>query len=88
MDPKNPKKYGTYRGGVSIAIRRDLDIKSTPLDFQCAAEILGILPLKLNDGQKSILSSFHRVKNLGPANHIEFETFFKKINSLPEGHLA
>ena len=63
-----------------IAIKRNLDIKSTPLDFQCAAEILGIT-LKFNDGTKIILSSFYRVKNLGSANHNEFEMFFKKARS-------
>ena len=80
MDPSDPKKYRAYGGGVLIAIRRDLDIKSTPLDFQCAAEILAVT-LTFSNGKKLVLSSFYRVKNLGVANHNEFETFFKKARS-------
>ena len=34
-----------------MAVRRDLDIESTKLEFQCAGEILGIT-LKFNDGKK------------------------------------
>ena len=59
-DPNNPNKFRKCGGGVVIAIRRDLDIISTKLEFSCAAELLGVT-LKFNDGRKLILCSYYRV---------------------------
>ena len=79
-DPKDPKKFRKNGGGVLIAIRRDLDIESTKVEFQCAGEILGIT-LKFNDGKKIILCSYYRVGTLGIDNHNEFKNFIKKARS-------
>ena len=79
-DPKNPKKFRKNGGGVLMAIRRDLDIESTKLEFQCAGEILGIT-LKFNDGKKIILCSYYRVGTLSVDNHNEFKNFVKKARS-------
>ena len=76
-DPNNPDKFRKNGGGVLIAIRRDLDIVSTKLDFSCSAEILGIT-LKFKDGRKIILCSFYRVGNLGVDNHNEFCDYVRK----------
>ncbi len=51
--PINIRKHG---GGVLIAIKRDLDIISTKLEFSCAAELLEVT-LKFNGGRKLILCS-------------------------------
>ena len=79
-DSKNPKKFRKNGGGVLIAIRNDLDIESTKLEFQCAGEILGIT-LKFNDGKKIILCSYYRVGTLGIDNHNEIKNFVKKARS-------
>ena len=76
-DPNNPDKFRKNGGGVLIAIRRDLDIVSTKLDFSCSAEILGIT-LKFKDGRKIILCSYYRVGNLGVDNHNEFCNYVRK----------
>ena len=67
-DPNNSKKFRKNGGGVFIAVRRDLDIKSTKVEFQCAGEIIGI-NLKFNDGRNIILCSYYRVGTLGMDNH-------------------
>ncbi len=76
-DPNNPDKFRKNGGGVLIAIRHDLDIVSTKLEFSCSAEILGIT-LKFKDGRKIILCSFYRVGNLGSDNHDEFCDYVRK----------
>ncbi len=79
-DPSNPNKFRRNGGGVLIAVRRDLDVVSTKLEFKCAAEILGIT-LKFGDGKKIILCSFYRVGTLGARNHTEFLEFIRKARS-------
>ncbi len=59
-DPGNPSKFRRSGGGVLIAVRRDVDVVSTKLEFGCAGEIIGIT-LKFGDGRKIILCSFYRV---------------------------
>ncbi len=76
-DPDNPSKFRRFGGGILIAVRRDLDIVSTKLEFTCAAEIIGIT-LKFGDGRKIILCSFYRVGTLGTRNHAEFLNFAHK----------
>ena len=76
-DPINSKKFRKGGGGVFIYIRRDWDIKSTQLEFQAAAEILGIT-LKFNDNSKIIIASYYRVGTLGIANHSEFNDFVSR----------
>ena len=76
-DPSNSSKYKRNGGGVLIAVRRDLDIISTKLEFSCAAELLGIT-LKFSDGKKIILCSYYRVGNLGVNNHSEFKEYIRK----------
>ncbi|MCP4459038.1 MAG: hypothetical protein GY816_13600, partial [Cytophagales bacterium] len=77
LDPNNPDKFRKYGGGVLIAIRRDLDIVSTKLDFSCSAEMLGVT-LKFSDGRKIILCSYYRVGTLGVDNHREFCDYLRK----------
>ncbi|MCP4457911.1 MAG: hypothetical protein GY816_07800 [Cytophagales bacterium] len=79
-DPSNPSKFRRFGGGVLIAVRRDLDIVSTKLEFTCAAEIIGIT-LKFGDGRKIILCSFYRVGTLGTRNHAEFLSFVHKARN-------
>ena len=76
-DRSNPNKFRKYGGGVLIAVRRDLDVISTKLEFTCSAELLGIT-LKFNDGRKIILCSFYRVGTLGIDNHREFCDYIRK----------
>ncbi len=76
-DPNNSSKYRKNGGGVLIAVRRDLDIVSTKLEFSCAAEVLGIT-LKFSDGKKLILCSYYRVGNLSAKNHSEFSEYIRK----------
>ena len=80
IDPNNPTKFRRNGGGVLIAIRRDLDITSTKLEFKCAGEVLGIT-LKFSDGKKIILCSYYRVGTLGINNHNEFRDYIKKARS-------
>ena len=80
IDPNNPNKFRKNGGGVLIAIRRDMDIVSTRLEFQCAGEILGVT-LKFNDGRKLILCTYYRVGSLGIDNHNEFKSFIRKARS-------
>ncbi|MCP4457121.1 MAG: hypothetical protein GY816_03695, partial [Cytophagales bacterium] len=79
-DPDNPTKFRRFGGGVLIAVRRDLDVVSTKLEFTCAAEIIGIT-LKFGDGRKIILCSFYRVGTLGTRNHTEFLNFVRKARN-------
>ena len=79
-DPRNPKRFRKNGGGVLIAIRRDLDIESNKVEFQCAGEILGI-SLKFNDGKSIIVCSYYRVGTLGIENHNEFRDFVRKAKS-------
>ena len=53
-DPRDPKKFRRYGGGVLMAIGRDLDIVSTKVECKPCAEILGVT-LKFSDGRKVIL---------------------------------
>ena len=76
-DPLNPRKFRKNGGGVLVAIRRDIDIVSTKLEYKCPAELLGIT-LKFRDGSKLILCSFYRVGNLGASNHHAFQDYVRK----------
>ena len=50
-DPMNPSKYRKYGSGVLIAIRNDIEISSTKINTNVAAEILGVT-LTLKDNKK------------------------------------
>ena len=78
--PKNHSKYRKNGGGVLMAIRRDLDIVSTKVEYKPAAELLGVT-LKFSDGSKIILCSYYRVGNLGTENHNEFKNYIKNARS-------
>ena len=39
-DPNNPNKFRSFGGGVLIAVRTDLDIKSVKISYKCSAEIV------------------------------------------------
>ena len=80
IDLNDPNKFRRNGGGVIIAIRRDLDITSTKLEFKCAGEILG-LTLTFSDGKKIILCSYYRVGTLGNDNHNEFREYIRKARS-------
>ena len=56
LDPQNPRKFRKFGGGVLIAVRCDLDVISTSIEYKCSAELLGIT-LKFTDGKKIILQS-------------------------------
>ena len=76
-DPQNPRKFRKFGGGVLIAVRCDLDVVSTCIEYNCSAELLGIT-LKFGDGKKIILCSFYRVGTLGAKNHQEFQEYVRK----------
>ena len=82
IDPNDQNKFRKNGGGVLNAIRRDMDIVSTRLEFQCAGEILGVT-LKFNDGRQLVLCTYYRVDSLGIDNHNEFKSFIiiKKARS-------
>ena len=67
-DPLNPKKFKANGGGVAIAVRTDLDIKSKQLKLGCVAEILAV-EFTTASGQKLIICTCYRVGTLGPDNH-------------------
>ena len=68
IDPNNPSKFRRNGGGVLIAIRRDIDVKSNKVEFKCPGEILAVT-LTFNDGKMLILCSYYRVGTLGVDNH-------------------
>ena len=67
-DPLDPKKFKRNGGGVAIAVRTDLDIKSKQLKLGCVAEILAV-EFTTATGQKLIICTCYRVVTLGPDNH-------------------
>ena len=77
-DPNNPKKYRRNGGGVLIAVKSDLDIKSKIIKTTCKAEVLA-LQLTFNNGKKICLSTCYRVGNLEDANHVEVDRYLKQI---------
>ena len=79
-DPRDPKKFRRNGGGVLMAIRRDLNIVSTKVEYKTCAELLGVT-LKFSDGRKVILCSFYRVGNLGADNHNEFKNYVRNVRS-------
>ena len=80
IDPNDPKKFRKNGGGAMIAIKRELDISSTKIEFKCAAEILGVT-LTFSNGKKLVLCSFYRVGTLGIDNHNEFKKYIQKARS-------
>ena len=69
FDPSNPKKFREGGGGILIAHRRDLDIKSEKVGVKLVqAEILTI-KLKLPSGKVLSISTFYRVGTLGSDNY-------------------
>ena len=79
-DTRDASKFRKNGGGVLMAIRRDLDIVSTKVEYKPSAELLGIT-LKFSDGKKIILCSFYRVGTLGAENHNEFKNYIRNARS-------
>ena len=63
-----------------VAIRRDLDISSTKIEFKCEAEILRVT-ITFGNGNKLVLCSYYRVGTLGIDNHNEFKKYIQKAKS-------
>ena len=79
-DTRDSFKFRRNGGGVLMAIRRDLDIVSTKVEYKPSAELLGVT-LKFPDGKKIILCSFYRVGTLGAENHNEFKNYIRNARS-------
>ena len=79
-DPKNPKKIRTYGGGVLVAVRTDLDIKSVKISYKCSAEIVAAT-LTFNSGKKIVICTCYRVGTLGYSNLEQINSYLQKIKT-------
>ena len=79
-DPMDSSKYRKFGGGVLIAIRNDIEISSSKIGTNCAAEILGVT-LTLRNKKKIVLCTCYRVGNLGLKNHIEVQKYLHKVKT-------
>ena len=79
-DPNNPKKFKTSGGGVFIAVRNDLDIKSVKISYKCAAEIVAVT-LTFKSGKKMVICTCYRVGTLGDTNYKEINSYLQKIRA-------
>ena len=80
-DHKNPKKFKKQGGGVIIAIRSDLDVKTVEFKLEgspAKAEILSVV-LTSGSGHKVCISTLYRVGNLGAENLLEVERHLKSL---------
>ena len=77
-DSKNPKKFRRNGGGVLIAVRSDLDIKSHLVKSNCKAEILSII-LTTKTKKKVCISTYYRVGTLGLENFNEIHKHLEII---------
>ena len=78
FDINKPKKFRKNGGGVLIAVRNNLDIKSTKVESICKAEILSIV-LSTNNRKKICISTCYRVGNLEVENHSEIDRHLRNI---------
>ena len=83
-DPENQKKFRKLGGGVLIAFRSDLDVKTTVHKIKTGgsarAEILSAV-LKSGSGRGVCFSTLYRVGTLGAENLKEVERHLKSIIS-------
>ena len=77
-DPYNTKKFRKYGGGVLIAVKNQLIIRSNHIKINCKAELLAI-ELLLNNNSKIIISTCYRVGTLGNANLAEISKSIKTL---------
>ena len=77
-DKNNPKKFRRNGGGVLIAVRSDLDIKSHVVKSNCKAEILSII-LTTKTKKKICVTTYYRVGSLGVANFSEVRRHLETI---------
>ena len=81
-DPKNPKKFREFGGGVLIAIRSDIEANVKRLSIRKGAEILAI-EVTINE-KKFVFCTIYRVGNCGAPNHESIinsiKTFYKVRN--------
>ena len=76
-DKNNPNKYRRGGGGVLIAVRSDLDIKSHLIKSKAKAEILSII--LTNNNKKFCISTCYRVDTLRLEN---FTEIYKHLESI------
>ena len=79
-DKDNPNKFKTKGGGILIAVRADLDVKSTKLKLACMpkAEIISI-KLKFDNGKKICITTCYRVGTLGDPNYREIDKYLRSV---------
>ena len=80
-DINDPNKYRRQGGGVIIAFRSDLDIKTTEFkisDKKAKAEILSVV-VKSQSGGKLCISTLYRVGNLEDQNLMEVDRHLRSI---------
>ena len=77
-DPNNPDKFRRNGGGVLIALRSDLAIKSKKIKIDVNAEVLA-LELSFSSGKKLCISTCYRVGTLEDKNHLEIDKYLRKI---------
>ena len=84
IDTDDPSRYKRNGGGVLIAIRSELDVKSEIVKLKCNAEILTI---KISDGNGNTfyLSTLYRVGTLGRTNHLEIDRYLNSLYRLRKG---
>ena len=79
-DPKNPRKFRKFGGGVLIAVRSNINASLKRLSMRRGAEILAV---ELTVGNnKYVVCTVYRVGNLGEANH---DCIVQSIKSMYDG---
>ena len=78
-DPRDPKKFRKYGGGVLIAIKTQfLVVQSNYIELKSKSEFLAV-EFKLNDSTKIVIATCYRVGTLGYTN---FNEISKSIRTL------
>ena len=79
FDISKPKKFRKNGGGVLIAVRNNLDIRSTKVESNFKAEILSIV-LSMSNRKKICISTCYRVGSLEAENHCEIDKHLRNIS--------
>ena len=77
-DPNNPRRFRKNGGGVLIAVKSSLDIKSKKITTACPAEVLSI-EITLQNNTKFCVSTIYRVGTLGTRNQSALKDYYSTI---------
>ena len=85
IDNNDPGKFKSAGGGVLIAVRTDLDIKSKRITLSCGAEILSV-DLDFGNNRRISLSTCYQVGTLEDNNHAEIDKYLKTLAKSKKFH--